>query len=124
MPNGDKLLPFVRLFCGSPSTFLWEDELGTVNFVPQGEGGERGDPLMPFFFSLKQHPGLGAVAERLRPGEHLFAFLDDVHVAGSPERSVDAHLTLGRRNVAARQDQTPQRENSDLEQEWFCPREC
>ena len=52
MPNGDKLLPFVRLFYGSPSTFLWEDELGTVNFVPQGEGGEQGDPLMPLLFSL------------------------------------------------------------------------
>ena len=30
MRNGDKLLLFVRLFCGSPSTFLWENEMGTV----------------------------------------------------------------------------------------------
>ena len=44
--------------------------------------------------SLGQHRGLCAVAERLRPGEHLFAFLDDVRVATSPERSVDAHLIL------------------------------
>ena len=45
MPNGDKLLPFVRLFYGSPSTFLWEDEMGTVNFVPQGEGGGTRRPV-------------------------------------------------------------------------------
>ena len=68
VPNGDKLLPFVRLLCGSSSTFLWEDELGTVNFVPQGEGGERGDPLMPLHFQPQATPRLvcigGEVASR------------------------------------------------------------
>ena len=47
MPDGVKVLPFVRMFYGTPSQFLWEDELGTVNHIPQGEGGEQGDPLMP-----------------------------------------------------------------------------
>ena len=95
MPNGDKL-PFVRLFYGSPSTFLWEDEMGTVNFVPQGEGGEQGDPLMPLLFCLGQHRGLCAVAEKLGPREHLVAFLDDVYVAtNSPATTVDAHNILG-----------------------------
>ena len=47
MPDGVKVLPFVRMFHGTPSQFLWEDELGTVNHIPQGEGGEQGDPLMP-----------------------------------------------------------------------------
>ena len=42
------------------------------------------------------------MAERFRPANILFAFLDDVHVAS-------------RRSVAARQDQTPLRENSDLD---------
>ena len=49
---------------------------------------------MALFFRLWQHRGLCAVAERLRAGEHLFAFLNDVHVASSPERSVDARLIL------------------------------
>ena len=68
--------------------------VGDGQLVPQGEWGEQGDPLMPLLFSLGQHRGLCAVAEGLRPGEHLFAFLDDVHVASSPERSVGAHLIL------------------------------
>ena len=28
MEDGDQVLPFVRCFYGSPSTYLWEDELG------------------------------------------------------------------------------------------------
>ena len=27
-----------------PSTYLWEDETGTTRDIPQGEGGEQGDP--------------------------------------------------------------------------------
>ena len=103
MPNGDKMFPFVRLFNDSPSTFLWEDELGTVNFVPQEEGGEQGDPLMPLLFSLGQHRGLCAVAERCVPANICSRSLNDVHVASSLERSVT--LThFRRRNVAVRQD--------------------
>ena len=49
--------------------FLVGGREATVNFVPQGEGREQGDPLTPILFSLGQHRGLCAVAERLRPGE-------------------------------------------------------
>ena len=66
--GGDRVLPFVRLFYGDPSTFLWEDDLGGVHSVLQGEGGEQGDPLMPMLFSLGQHAALMAVAARLRVG--------------------------------------------------------
>ena len=52
MENGDYVLPFVRCFYGSPSTYLWEDEMGTTEDVAQGEGGEVGDPLMPLLFAL------------------------------------------------------------------------
>ena len=38
-------------FYGSPSTFLWEDEMGETQEIPQGEGGE-GDSLMPMLFAL------------------------------------------------------------------------
>ena len=30
MDGGDRILPFVRMFYGGPSTFLWEDDLGTT----------------------------------------------------------------------------------------------
>ena len=41
MLDGVKVLPFVRMFHGTSSQFLWEDELGIVNHIPQG-GGEQG----------------------------------------------------------------------------------
>ena len=44
MCDGDKLIPFVRLFYGSLSTYLWEDNSGKVRHVQQGEGGEHPPP--------------------------------------------------------------------------------
>ena len=38
MEDGDQLLPFVRCFYGSPSTYLWEDEMGVTQHISQGEG--------------------------------------------------------------------------------------
>ena len=61
MVDGDKLILFIRQIYDSPSTFLWEDELGEARKVVQGEGGEQGDPLMPLLFSLVQHRALVAV---------------------------------------------------------------
>ena len=54
--GGTSVLPFVHLFCGRPSTYLWEDDCGTVHTINQGEGGEQGDPLMPLLFAVGQHP--------------------------------------------------------------------
>ena len=73
MENGEKLLPFVRSLCGAPSTYLWEDEMGTTHEVRQGESGEQGGPLMPLLSSLEQHRALVAVQARLGEGEWLFA---------------------------------------------------
>ena len=56
MDRGDEILPFVRCFNGSPSTYLWEDEMGMSHEIAQGEGGEQGDPLMPMLFALGLHP--------------------------------------------------------------------
>ena len=58
VPGGDQVLPFAQLFYGRQSTYLWEDDAGTVHHIVQGEGGEQGDPL--------------------RPTERLPAFLDDM----------------------------------------------
>ena len=41
--GGGAPLPFARMFCGSPSEYLWEDEVGIVHSIPQGEGREQGD---------------------------------------------------------------------------------
>ena len=95
MEGGEKLLPFVRMFYSTPSTFLWEDEEGTVHLIPQGEGGEQGDPLMPMLFALGQHSSLVPVSDRLHHGERLCAFLDDLYVASNPERTVGCHQILG-----------------------------
>ena len=89
MEGGDQILPFVRCFYGSPSTYLWEDEMGETQEIPQGEGGEQGDQLMPMLFALGQHRALEAVQSRLRDGEKLFAFLDDVCLVCSPGRVAD-----------------------------------
>ena len=34
--------------------------MGDPQMIPQGEGGEQGDPLMPLLFSLGQHSALDA----------------------------------------------------------------
>ena len=49
--GGQEALPFVRQFHGAPSTYLWQDDMGVVHEVHQGEG-EQGDALMPALFSL------------------------------------------------------------------------
>ena len=56
-------------FYSSPSTFLWEDDVGTVHHIPQGEGGEQGDPLMPLLFGFGQHTALLEASDRLDEGE-------------------------------------------------------
>ena len=73
------------MFYGLTSTYLWEDDEGTTHKIMQGEGGEQGDAMMPFLFSLGQHPALEAVQAQLIPGEFLFAYLDDIYVVSSPE---------------------------------------
>ena len=91
VPGGDQVLPFVRLFYDRHSTYLWEDDAGTVHHIVQGEGGEQGDPLMPLLFALGQHGALQAVQDSLGPTERLLAFQDDVH--GEPERIAHSFAT-------------------------------
>ena len=85
-----------QILYGQPSTYLWEDDVGEVHTVPQGEGGEQGDPLMPLLFCLGQHPALAAVSASLREGERLFAFLDDLYIVCRPERVGAVHALLER----------------------------
>ena len=50
--------------------------------------------MMPALFALGQNAALQAVNARLRDGERLFAFLDDVYVICIPERVGDIHGAL------------------------------
>ena len=82
------LIPFVRQFYDSPSTFLWEDETGEVKKVVQGEGGEQGNPM------LGQHRALVSIQAQLKVGERLFAFFDDIYVVCSPDRVGEVYTIL------------------------------
>ena len=62
--GGDAVLPFVRQFYGHPSAHIWEDDMGNVHEIAQGEGGEQGDPLMPLLFCLRQHRSLESISGR------------------------------------------------------------
>ena len=77
-PELAPLLPFVRMWYSRPSTYTWRDEHNTVHHIPQAEGVEQGDPLSPLLSSLDVHASLRHANASLRPGEYLFAFLEDV----------------------------------------------
>ena len=94
MVEGDRILPFVRAFYGKPSTYIWEDDVGDVHQIAQGEGGEQGDPLMPLLFCIGQHPALAAVAKELCEGEKLFAYLDDLYIICQPDWVGEVHALL------------------------------
>ena len=72
----------MRLFLDSPSTYIWEDEVGDVWHVCQGGSGEQGDPLMPLLFSL----GSGSAS---------FALWNDF-TSSAPSRVGEVYLLLQR----------------------------
>ena len=88
-----KVVPFVRIFYGSPSSFLWEDASGVTHTIPQGEGGARRfTNASPFL--LGQHSALVAIQEDLHDNEFLFALLDDIYIATTPHRAGDVYKSL------------------------------
>ena len=94
--GGGQAIPFVRSFYGSPSSYLWEDSSGITHTIPQGEGGEQGDPLMPLLFSLGQHAALQAIDSDLNDNEFLFAFLDDVYIVTTADRVGEVYKSLNK----------------------------
>ena len=65
----------------------WEDNEGNVHSIPQGEGCEQGDAMMPLLFCLGQQEVLQAVQRQLQAGERLFVYFDDVYVVTRPRAS-------------------------------------
>ena len=59
VPGGDRLLPFVRHFYGSPSTYLREDDSGKTHMIPQGEGGRTGRPVDALALQSRDAPRIG-----------------------------------------------------------------
>ena len=55
-------LPFTRMFYGRSSEYLWEMDDGQVHRIPQGEGGQQGDPM---------HGALEAAHSQFTRGERL-----------------------------------------------------
>ena len=93
--GGASILPFVHLFHGRPSTYLWEDNVGTVHTIDQGEGGEQGDPLLPLLFAVGQHPALVATQAILEANEWIFEYLDDIYILTRPEELLrHAHIRI------------------------------
>ena len=86
LPTANRCIPFVRMFYGQQSQFVWHDTQGHAHVITQAEGGEQGDPLMPALFALGQRPALREVQRQLAPNEYLMAFLDDIYVAVTPQR--------------------------------------
>ena len=54
--GGNSSLPFVRLFCGSPSEYLWEDDFGEMHSIPQGEGGKGAPSTLVLRWSTRGPP--------------------------------------------------------------------
>ena len=85
------LLPLVSALYGSDSRFLWENDAGEKHWIPQGEGGEQGCPLMPALFALAQHDALVRASEEMLPDEYVFSFLDDLYIVASKARAAEAY---------------------------------
>ena len=94
LPGANSILPFVRLFYGRSSTFVWTDDRQVPHRITQAEGGEQGDPLMPALFALGAAPALAALQRELRAGERVRAFLDDVYVTSQPDRVAPLYARL------------------------------
>ena len=94
LPTANVILPFVSMFYGKKSTYLWTDEESIVHYIEQGDGGEQGDPLMPALFALGQHAALVAAKEKLNDEDCLFAFLDDLYAITNKERAKSVFDTV------------------------------
>ena len=94
LPGASRILPFVRLFYSSASTYVWTDDPGEDHDIHQSQGGEQGDPLMPVLYALGQADALEHAAEQLHEDDTIFAFLDDVYVVTSRTRAAVAFRTI------------------------------
>ncbi|CAI5967536.1 unnamed protein product [Closterium sp. NIES-65] len=75
------LIPFIRLFYGTPSDLLYRAN-GGVTTIHSERGTRQGDPLSPFLYALTQRVALQPV---LAEGDvQLWSYADDTYVMGPP----------------------------------------
>ena len=79
-PQYAALIPFVLQWYGAPSESIWHDVEGRPHIIPQGEGGEQGDALMPALFCLAMHAALEHIQRDLGPEALVVAYLDDIYI--------------------------------------------
>ena len=87
LPTACRILPYVMASYGENSEYVWNDECGQSHFIPQGEGGEQGDALMPALFCLGLHDSLLRAQTRLGHEDVILAYLDDIYIVTSPHRA-------------------------------------
>ena len=83
------------MFYSTASEYVWYESNGRLQAIVQAEGGEQGNPLMPALFALGQHAALAAKQVTVRPGEHCFAFLDDVYAVCEPDTAKELFDEVG-----------------------------
>ena len=114
--NGYQILPFVRCFFGSPSTYSWEDEMGMTQNIQHGREGSKVIPSCQCC-RIRSAPGSSSNSGELLVNERVFAHLDDMHAVCRHERWGSVrHLAAGAPEPCGN-PVTP-RENTGLESGW------
>ena len=82
----------MKCFYGSPSTYLWEDEMGVTQTIPQGEGREQGTRSCP----CCTHWATRSVAFRASEigRGRVRVRLDDIHTVTRPANVDVAHVVV------------------------------
>ena len=92
-PSTLPVLPFARMWYARESCYVWAAG-DRSHQIPQAEGGEQGDPLMPAMFSLALQPALRALQSELLQGEQALAYLDDIYILAPPARVAELYRRL------------------------------
>ena len=85
------VLPFVRMFYNGPSTYLWEDEMGSHNTSHKGREGGKATTSCPCCSHWANTSPLSKHKRGCLTTSICFAFPDDVHITNPPGRVTEAH---------------------------------
>ena len=94
--DGGKVLPFVRTFYGQLSNFIWEDEVGDVHDILQGEGASKG--TRSCLYCSVWHNTQSWMLMQIRWKKVIIRslFLGNLYVVCRPDRVGEIHHILQR----------------------------